>query len=203
MEFEHLWSGQQRGGGCHSTDRGFTLLELIIVIGIFVVMSGMLLANFRRSRHGDVVRVAALRLASDVQRMQALALSGSAELAGAVAYGVHVDIGNSRQYILFGDLVRCAPDAQGQGVCAANGAYDAGTDPSELLHGGEVALAAGVHLGRLTPDENAVDVIFRPPRGAVSITPEAIEARIVFAHDATSDTRTVTVNRISGRVNTE
>ncbi|MDO8599364.1 MAG: type II secretion system protein, partial [bacterium] len=119
--------------------RAFTLFELIVVVGIFIVMSGMLLANFRRSRVNDVVRIAALRFASDVQRMQSNALSGATESSGAVAYGVHVDKANPRRYIMFGDRVRCAPDAQGEEVCAANGIYDAGVTPAEELSGGTVS----------------------------------------------------------------
>lgn len=183
--------------------RGFSLLELIVVIGIFIVMSGMLLANFRRSRFGDVTRIAALRFASDVQRMQSNALSGASEDGGAAAYGVHVDTANSRRYILFGDRVRCGPDANGKEVCASNGTYDAGANPAEELVNGVVPLANGVRIDRMTPDADVIDVLFRPPRGTVAVTPDAVEVRIVFAHDAVSETRSVTINRISGRVDTE
>jgi|GEM_PF-477880 len=188
-----------RGGVRH----GFTLFELLIVVAIFVVMSGMLLSNFRRSRLSDVTRIAAFRFASDVARMQSLALSGAAELDRAVAYGVHVDAANPRRYILFGDLVRCAPNAEGEEVCAANGTYDAGASPAEALADGIVPLASGVRIDRTTPIASATDVTFRPPRGTVAITPDAVEVRVTFMHEATGDARSVTINRISGRVDNE
>lgn len=178
-------------------------MELLIVIGIFVVMSSVLLANFRRSRLGDTTRAATLRFASDVQRMQSLALSGSAEDDGAVAYGVHVDTIDPRRYILFGDRVRCATNAEGREVCAANGTYDAAGSPAEALADGVVSLASGVRIERLEPNAGALDVVFRPPRGVVTITPDTTEVRVTLAHEGTGDTRSVTINRISGRVDEE
>ena len=192
-----------------ASDRsGFTLFELIIVIGIFLLISGMLLVNFRRSRQGDVVRITALRLTTDVQRMQTAALAGGVEDRLAVAYGVHVDTAQPGRYVLFGDRIRCAEDAQGAGVCRANGQYDAGVDPREELGDGAISLPINVRIAgiRTVPPDAAVpavDVLFRPPRGTVVIAPDATEVRIILRHTDYDDTRTVTINRISGRVNVE
>ncbi len=188
--------------------RGFTLFELIIVIAIFLLISGMLLVNFRRSRQGDIVRIAALRLMTDVQRMQTIALAGGAEDRLAVAYGVHVNTAEPGRYVLFGDRIRCVEGAQGAEVCTANGQYDAGVNPAEELGDGVVTLPVNVRIAdvrRVTPDAAvpAVDVLFQPPRGTVTIAPDATEVRVVLRHADYDDTRTVTMNRISGRVDVE
>ncbi|MDP3770909.1 MAG: type II secretion system protein [bacterium] len=178
----------------------FTLLELIVVIGIFIVMTGVLLTNFRRSRQGDVVRIAALRLSTDIQRMQAAALSGGGVDPGAAAYGVHVQASQPDRYVLFGDRVRCQEDAQGQQVCAANGRYDAGVDPAEEIANGVVQLATDVRFTNTDPVAETIDILFQPPRGAVVILPNVVEARLTLQHATFNDTRVVSVNRISGRV---
>lgn len=182
---------------------GFTLLELVVVIGIFLVMTGVLLANFRRSRQGDVVRISALRLSTDIQRMQAAALSGGGADQGAAAYGVHVQMSQPDRYVLFGDRVACQDDAQGQQTCLANGRYDAGRDPAEEITGGVVPLPADVRMTSVDPAAEAMDILFQPPRGTVTITPDAVEVRLTLRHTAFDDTRVVSVNRISGRVDVE
>ncbi|MBI4434546.1 GIY-YIG nuclease family protein [Candidatus Uhrbacteria bacterium] len=188
---------------------GFTLFELIIVIAIFLLISGMLLVNFRRSRQGDIVRIAALRFATDVQRMQSTALAGGAEDRLAVAYGVHVDTAQPGRYILFGDRIRCSQDAQGAEVCTANGQYDAGANPAEELDDGVASLPPNVRIASVrtvAPDAvvPAIDVLFRPPRGTVTIAPIATpEVQVVLRHSDYDDTRTVSINRISGRVEVE
>lgn len=187
---------------------GFTLFELIIVIAIFLLISGMLLVNFRRSRQGDIVRITALRFATDVQRMQSTALVGGVGDRLAVAYGVHIDTAQPNRYVLFGDRIRCSQNAQDVEVCSANGQYDAGADPREELSDGTVSLPTTMRIAdiRTVPSDAAVpaaDVLFRPPRGTVVIAPEATEVRVILRHTDYDDTRTVTINRISGRVDVE
>lgn len=183
--------------------RGFTLLELVVVIGIFLVMTGVLLTNFRRGRQGDVVRIAALRFSTDIQRMQAAALSGGGAAQGAAAYGVHVSTAQPDQYVLFGDRVVCQEDAQGQQACLANGRYDAGAEPAEVLANGVVQFPTDVRITSTDPAAAGTDILFQPPRGAVTITPDAVEVRVTLRHTAFNDTRVVSVNRISGRVDVE
>lgn len=186
----------------------FTLLELIVVIAIFLLISGMLLANFRRSRQGDIVRIAALRLTTDIQRMQSAALSGGVGDRAAVAYGMHADVAQPDRYILFGDRTRCEGPQDAQ-VCRADGRYNAGVDPVEEIEGGVVSLSKNVRIvdiRTVNPDaaiSDPVDALFRPPRGTVAITPDTTEVRIILRHTDFDDTRTVTVNRISGRVSIE
>ena len=122
---------------------------------------------------------------------------------GAAAYGVHVSAVQPDRYVLFGDRVRCQDDAQGQQVCLANGRYDADAEPAEALANGVVQFPTDVRITSTNPAAEAIDVLFQPPRGAVMITPDVVEVRLTLRHAAFDDTRVVSINRISGRVDVE
>ena len=53
------------------------------------------------------------------------------------------------------------------------------------------------------PAAETIDMLFQPPRGAVVIVPDVVEARVTLTHTAYDDTRIVSINRISGRVDVE
>lgn len=87
--------------------RGFTIMELIIVISIFVIITSILLADYP----GFSQRVALERTAQEValsfREAETLALAvrestpGSGDFPG---FGVHFDEATPREYILFADL---------------------------------------------------------------------------------------------------
>lgn len=58
---------------CH---RGVTLIELLIVVGIMAVMSGMSMVGYNRFQENQSVRVAAAQLSTDLRQTQQKALSG-------------------------------------------------------------------------------------------------------------------------------
>ncbi|MBI2482632.1 prepilin-type N-terminal cleavage/methylation domain-containing protein [Candidatus Uhrbacteria bacterium] len=171
---------------------GFSLVELLVAMGIFAVLAGVVLVNFRRSQYRDAARFAALQFAADVERMQAAALAGSAERSGAVAYGVHVQEGVADRYVLFADLIQCV--SSGSGECTANRMYDAG----EELADGIRRLPDQVRIQRVLPAAQ-VDMAFAVPGGFGVIVPEASELRVEFAHRALAERWAAVVNAISGR----
>lgn len=54
---------------------GFTLVELMVSIGIIAIISTMALANFKGHNNKNKVDLAAYKLASDIRRAQSFALS--------------------------------------------------------------------------------------------------------------------------------
>lgn len=54
----------------------FTLIEVIVAMGIFVVLVTMVLANFRASQKEDDLRQSALELADNLRKVQNLGMSG-------------------------------------------------------------------------------------------------------------------------------
>ena len=163
-------------------------------MGIFLVISGFLLANFRRGQRSDVLRAAANALVADVRRMQTGALAGGIAGDGAVGYGLHVDLAHPNRYVLFGDR---SHDPDG-----ANGRYDVG----EEVPGGIVTLPGNTIITAVAPSAATNDILFTAPRGLVTIMPVisgATEATVTLrARDGGSEQH-VTINAISGQVSVE
>lgn len=55
---------------------GFSLIELVVAMGIFVLIATVILANFRQGQKEDNLRLAATELSSDIRRVQTLGMSG-------------------------------------------------------------------------------------------------------------------------------
>lgn len=60
------------------TKKSFTLIELMVVVSITLLMSGMILPNFRLGEKKSLVRNAAYQLAQDIRVTQEMAMSSQA-----------------------------------------------------------------------------------------------------------------------------
>jgi prepilin-type N-terminal cleavage/methylation domain-containing protein len=86
--------------------KGFTLIELIVTIGIIVFMSAFILANYRRAGDKTDLRAAAQKLMNDVKSAQSNALglkkfNGNSPGGG---WGVRFHMEDS-SYIIFSDYL--------------------------------------------------------------------------------------------------
>ena len=99
------------------TKKGFTLVELLVVLAVIAILSGILVANFPEIRQQLALKRAAYKLAQDIRWVQEMAMS-SAEFKEsedcldpsaftAYGYGIHIDLspvqGSNKSYILYAD----------------------------------------------------------------------------------------------------
>ena len=91
--------------------KGFTLIELMVVISIAVFLSGLVFANYKDSQKRYSLAQAIQRLAFDIRRAQNMAISG-VEIAGVCSkddpcygYGIYAESkqGNNLSYKIFAD----------------------------------------------------------------------------------------------------
>lgn len=205
----------RRGSG--KIAKGFTLIEMLISLGIFGVVTGLVMANFRVGQQGDELRVAARLLESRFRRAQTSAMSGqtifvckggvddmktcmsgdSADCSGGTCertvprgYGVHFAPGDdARNLIYFADT-------------DGDKAYDAGEDISPY----SVSSGAFVVLSGVAPlAGGGLDVVFVPPKPSVYINggTDSVIATVTLRHDSTGAERSVTVNRASGQITSD
>jgi Tfp pilus assembly protein FimT len=96
--------------------RGFSIIELLVVTGIFTVITGVVLANNAQFNSSVLLGNAAYDIALSIRQAQVYGLSTQAYSGEfQVGYGVHVTPGTG--YLMFADL----DDDQ-------NKRYDAGVD---------------------------------------------------------------------------
>jgi Tfp pilus assembly protein FimT len=96
--------------------RGFSLIELLVVTGIFIVITGVVLANNAQFNSSVLLGNAAYDIALSVRQAQVYGLS-TQSYSGQfqVGYGIH--FASPTQYLLYADL-----------DVANNKRYDAGVD---------------------------------------------------------------------------
>ncbi len=105
--------------------RGFTLIEMLVSLGIIVIITAIVLlgqSNFNRSL---VLVDTAYTIAFTVRQAQTLGLSsrkfGTIQNAG---YGVHFASGAPTAYELFADTIPSAPGNNQGGICLGHSAQE-------------------------------------------------------------------------------
>ena len=78
---------------------GFTLIELIIAMGIFAIITGLVTINLLGAQHTASIDSTVTTLIADIKQQQIKAMAGDTEGRGATdQYGVHFD---ANKYVLF------------------------------------------------------------------------------------------------------
>ncbi len=164
-----------------------TLLDLIIWMGIFSLLTGTMVASFRAGGRGDGVRQAARLGESLLRRAQTMTLSGTVLPGGDYpdgGYGVRFDTSQNRRLVLFGDV-------------NGNFRYDGG----EEIAGNDVLLPINTAFSLA----GNLDVVFSPPDGDVYFSGLAApDTKVIpFVGTGTDITKAITIFRLSGQVRVE
>ena len=131
--------------------RGFTLVEMMVVIAIMGIVGGMVFVNYRGNERQVVLDNAAAKVAQDIRRARELALRAGlfncqppgTEFKG---YGIYFNAGTPTSYRLFAE-------------CNDNDRYN---DPQDdLIGGAPIVLGGGVRIQSTTP--NPIHILFWPP----------------------------------------
>jgi prepilin-type N-terminal cleavage/methylation domain-containing protein len=169
--------------------KGFTIIELLVSLGIFVVVTAMVVTNFRGGSQSDELKIAADTLVSNLRKAQNMALAG--EQVGGITppggYGVYFTLGTPLQYIVFADF-------------NGNQKYDLGEDLSD----GKIILAKNVVITGVRPLANS-SVVFKPPKPTTYINGGTADnvLEVDLGHSVSGKIRKILVNRVSGRIDVE
>ena len=163
-----------------SSERGFTIVELMMVMAIITVITLISVANYHQGNLQTVLDMQANQFAQDARRMQEWAMAahqiGGASFAG---YGIHISAGTSGSYKIFTDNV-------------INGYFDGGDAVRQTVNlDGKIEVASA--------DSNPVSIDFVPPNPTTKISNDSATqldtSTIVFTLKGTSIERRVTINR--------
>lgn len=185
---------------------GITLVELILSISIISMFSAMAIVNFRSNKQDDILRIAGFRVADAVRAAQSYALAGIPEnadpaIAGAQKFGVTI------QKIAGEEIGEAILFADGSGGTA--GVYDIGSDV-EIR---KISLDPDNHKTVILDDikldttsgVSPISIAFKKPdaAGFINGTTSTKEVILTFKHTQSNRVKTVTINRVTGRVDAQ
>lgn len=169
---------------------GFTLLELIVSVGIITMVTGLFLANYSSANRRTDLTMTAQKLVSDVRLAQSYAL-GLAKYGNdtsinipAGGWGVHFDLQGlgSDRYVIFADN-------------DGDHAYD--SDESNESYGAVIShLPKNISINSISMGTK-MDVIFMPPDPVTYIKNDissSTSATVVLRDNKTNALKTVRMN---------
>lgn len=169
-------------------NRAFTLVEMLVVVGITLILTAVVTPGFRSGAKGFSLKRSGYKIAQDIRRAQELAMSAR-EFVGAPAsfkggYGVNFQI-NGVSYILFADLDN-------------DMVFDSPTEKVE-----EITLEKGIKISSLKVSNNVVsplNIVFLPPIPAVFILGGGNGEVVIALTDDVTKNKGLIINGSTGLV---
>jgi len=155
-------------------NRGFTLIEVMVVLAIIMVIMGIVVFNTGTERQGSALLRSAQTVSLNLRRAENYALSSKTFKNNPDVpwgWGAHFSGAGSTNYIIFADLNN-------------NQIYDSGEDFETAY------FENGVSLNTV----NISDVVFIPPSPTVIFTPGQNSASINLINQ-NSETRIIVINK--------
>jgi len=181
------------------SDKGFSLIELLVIIFIIAVIVGIIIVNFRAGDKRKTLRMGTEEVAAFIKDTQARALLGQMEEGEFPegGYGVYLAVGNS-YCILFQDLNGdqeyngpTSPPFEGKGAI------------SEYVE--HLKLRKDLLLQRILKNDKILkelEIVFVPPRPIMYFDGDntVTNGKILFGVEDEKDRREVFVNCLSGQI---
>ncbi|MFH0857020.1 MAG: prepilin-type N-terminal cleavage/methylation domain-containing protein [bacterium] len=178
-----------------SKKQGFSIIEMLVSISIIVIISSVLIVNFRDGEKKSRLNLSADVLVSNIRSVQNMVLNGSKFADHEMPYnGYGIYFENSR-YLIFADD-------------NSNMVYDAGEELN-VFNFSDISFAVSSDEGN---DLN--NLLFKPPKAQICANADLCALcdcnlknsgiySIILTQNITGDSVNITLNQISGRVNKE
>ncbi len=181
-------SGSQASyGAFRCRNKGFTLIEMMVVISIISIMTVIAISNYNAQRKSKEFSFAAKKLAEDIRKTQNNSVNvlkhGLDDTSGG--YGIHLSTSAANEYIIFLDT---------EPALSKDKKYTDGSDVKIET----ITFPAGITIGNMNGGSVAdADVVFLPPYGKVSVIfdgTEQIGATLEINLTKNAQTKTVKIN---------
>lgn len=138
-------------------EKGFTLIEMIVVVVIISLMSQIAISNYFLQKRTKEMQFAAQKIEDDIRKTQNYSINikkfGNFSISGG--YGIHFEDGGNG-YKIFLNM-------------SGNKKYDTGDEIVE-----SVSFPSDIRIDSLNETLNAADIIFEPPYGKVYMTFDSV-----------------------------
>lgn len=135
--------------------KGFTLIELVVTLGIISILSVVIFANYRLGEKKYILESETQKLISNLRKGQNMALAPTVNSEFKSGIGIHFETGeNNDKYFFFLDK-------------SDNKKPDGGDEIIETIN-----LPANLYIKSLLPTGDNVDIFFEPPDPTIYINNE-------------------------------
>lgn len=135
--------------------KAFSVLEVLIAITIFLIITGMILANYKKSENNNIFRLQSFDIEDSIRLVQNMSITGQ-KINGQIpgnAYGISFDKQNGT-YKIFGDK---------------NDDYRGYFNAGDLL-GQEYVINSKLYFDFFCGQNvNRLDILFYAPKGTIKI----------------------------------
>lgn len=178
-------------------NKGFTLIEITIVVTIIALLGTIFVANYRGGERQFALKRSAHKLSQDLRGAQEMAMSSQTtplefgpETFPKGGYGIYFEEG-ADSYILFAD---CDGDGlyDGTGGSLSCVAATEITPYPEKIE--EIFFEEGISIDSLFPVSPNISLTFFPPDPILIIKPTSNSASVVLSFDG--QTKTVSINSV-------
>lgn len=157
---------------------GFTIAELVVIMGIMGLMSVVVISNQNQSADQRKLTLETRRLTQDLRKAQNMALSATTQDCGgasnvAVPFGIILNMDIPDQYLLVAD---CYPPAEAPDYTSDH-IYDSNNDNDPIVSS---YVFADSMISDLNPKNasNALEVFFFPPGPGTAINTDESDGAI-------------------------
>lgn len=157
---------------------GFTLVELLVVIGVIVSVSGIVLGNWKAGDEELLLQRSAHQLAQDIRGASEMAMSAR-DFQGAIpqgGYGIFFRQNNDTYYIIYADT-------------NGNERYNAADGVVQTAD-----LPPGIYIKNIS--KNNLSINFKPPNPTIRIDGSSEAAVTLALRSDPGKTRTIRVNLV-------
>ncbi|MBL7022367.1 prepilin-type N-terminal cleavage/methylation domain-containing protein [Patescibacteria group bacterium] len=186
--------------------RGFTLIELVVAMGVFLSLFLIVIVNFRSGESINELRLETQKIASDIRKIQTLSLTGSnynGVSIGIGGYGIMFRR-NTFDYIFFNDVnadgIFVEPDPNNP-------------QPNDDIKLETRSLVPNINGLTTDPAYDELHIVFKPYSSNVSIygindgSPAELQSEMVsmyMTHSrATNKEGIVSITPVSGKIDFE
>jgi len=154
-------------------ERGITLVEILVVIFIITLFSGILIVDFPKIKRQFALTRSVYRMGQDLRRTQDMSLSGlQIQDVSAKGYGIYINFADpnlgDKKYIIYADMDDDQRyTALSQESCGPSQTADCVIETIDFSQ-----TEPGVIIDRIenTTDSQKVDISFKPPNPTITIT---------------------------------
>jgi prepilin-type N-terminal cleavage/methylation domain-containing protein len=171
-------------------NKGFTMVEIMVVVAIILIFSSIMVANYRFGNQRLSLEMQTNQFAQNVRKMQSWSMSAHKVLnISQPGYGIFFDQNDPSKYYLYVDNGYDQPS----GVIPGNGKYDSGFDTIQEI----IVFSDGAKIQSCNPAR--ASITFIPPDPSVKIVDGAgglvDQTTISFASQDSVLTHTVVINK--------